>query len=83
MKQRFFLSLLCICALVYFALPRLPFHEGFKADLFSDVWLGFCIIAFGGNLAGLLYNRDKSNRNRPGRKPKSARQRHYRRGTSI
>ena len=56
MKQRLFLSVLSIVALVYFALPRLPIHKEGVALAFAVVWLGFCVMAFGGNMSVLLYN---------------------------
>lgn len=83
MKQRLILSLLSILALVYFALPRLPFHGGLTAHLFMCVWIGFCVIAFGGNLSGLLYGRRRSRQKHMAKKQRKTRERHYGRGTSI
>ncbi|HET7578371.1 MAG TPA: hypothetical protein VFK33_03745 [Bacillales bacterium] len=83
MKQRLLLSLLAIAALGYFALPRLPVH-GDPADvLFSWVWIGFCVVAFGGNLAGLLYRPVNARKTQDRKKPKVSRVRPYKRGTGA
>lgn len=55
MKQRLLLSLLSVAALIYVALPKLPVYGSVPAVLFSVVWLGCCVLAFGGNFASLLY----------------------------
>ncbi|HET7657704.1 MAG TPA: hypothetical protein VFK37_05390 [Bacillales bacterium] len=82
MKERLFLSLLSIVALVYFSLPRLPLHNGNEATAFTIVWLGFCVLAFGGNLSGLLYRTNKSNA-RSKVEPRKSTERERKRGTSI
>lgn len=64
LKQRMLLSLLSILALVYLALPILPMNKGNAAILFTFVWLGFCVIAFGGNLSGILFRIKRTNRSR-------------------
>lgn len=82
MKQRLLLSLLAIAALGYFGLPRLPIHGDSTAVLFTWVWIGFCVMAFGGNLAGMLYRPEKSRKNQMRNKPKIPRARHYKREIS-
>lgn len=59
MKQRLVLSLLSVIALLVYALPELPLHTGGLAGVFAAVWLTFCLIAFGGNMAGLLYRQKR------------------------
>ncbi|HEX7064934.1 MAG TPA: hypothetical protein VF199_07680 [Bacillales bacterium] len=82
-KQRLFLSLLSIAALVYFALPRLELHGGSLGTWFALVWLGFCLIAIGGNLAGLLYEPKKSQRKEHRKETKPLLDHSHERGTHI
>lgn len=55
MKQRWFLSILSALALIYYALPRLPFGEVGLPQYFSILWLIFALLAIGGNLAAFLF----------------------------
>lgn len=55
MKNRILLSLLCIGALLYVAVPRLPMGEDGLAGWFSLAWLVVCLMAVGGNIAALMY----------------------------
>ena len=83
MKQRLVLSLLSILALVYFAFPQLQMQGKGESVLFTWVWLGFCLIAFGGNLAGLLYRPANNREKQRERKMAKSQRREYRRSTSI
>lgn len=83
MKQRLVLSLLSILALVYFALPQLSMQGHGKSTLFTWVWLGFCLIAFGGNLAGLLYRPERTREKYREQRGVKSPQRQYKRSTSI
>ncbi len=58
MKQRWFLSILSALALLYYALPRLPFEKGLP-QYFSLLWITFALIAIGGNLAAFLFAEKK------------------------
>lgn len=58
MKQRWLLSILSALALIYYAMPRLPFTEGLPG-YFSILWVTFAVIAIGGNLAAFLYAESK------------------------
>lgn len=55
MKNRILLSLLCIGALLYVAVPRLPMGEDGLAGWFALAWLVLCLMAVGGNIAALMY----------------------------
>ncbi|MCA1319856.1 hypothetical protein LC085_08010 [Bacillus tianshenii] len=55
MKNRILLSLLCIGALLYVAVPRLPMGEDGLAGWFALIWLVVCLMAVGGNIAALMY----------------------------
>ncbi|MFE7063905.1 hypothetical protein ACFVAD_17385 [Sutcliffiella sp. NPDC057660] len=55
MKNRILLSLLCIGALLYVAVPRLPMGEDGLAGWFALAWLVVCLMAVGGNIAALMY----------------------------
>ncbi|MGD6833348.1 hypothetical protein ACQCT5_14345 [Sutcliffiella halmapala] len=55
MKNRILLSLLCIGALLYVAVPRLPMGEDGLAGWFALAWLVVCLMAIGGNIAALMY----------------------------
>jgi uncharacterized iron-regulated membrane protein len=55
MKNRILLSLLCIGALLYVAVPRLPMGEDGLAGWFALAWLVICLMAVGGNIAALMY----------------------------
>lgn len=83
MKQRLLLSLLSILAIVYFALPRLPMEGGTAAVAFTWIWLGFAFVAFGGNLAGLLYGQKKDREEGRRKKVEKIRTRTYGRGTGV
>jgi hypothetical protein len=56
MRQRYLLSLLCAIAMLYYALPQLPF---FKEDMFAQIfaltWFLFALVVIGGNLSAILY----------------------------
>lgn len=54
-KNRYLLCLLAAGALGYYALPRLPIHEGGFAGTFAIIWLAFCLLVIAGNLSALLY----------------------------
>jgi hypothetical protein len=56
MRQRYLLSLLCAIAMLYYALPQLPFFVGEKAaQLFAVIWFAFALVVIGGNLSAILY----------------------------
>lgn len=55
MKNRILLSLLCIGALLYVAVPRLPMGEDGLAGWSALAWLVVCLMAVGGNIAALMY----------------------------
>ncbi|WP_078379417.1 hypothetical protein [Sutcliffiella halmapala] len=55
MKNRILLCLLCIGALLYIAVPRLPMFEDGLAGWFALVWLVLCLMAVGGNIAAIMY----------------------------
>ena len=57
-KQRLFLSVLCILFLMYDAIPRFQIDLTLEGAFFS-LWLVFAIMALGGNLAGLFFDRTK------------------------
>ncbi|HEU5138632.1 MAG TPA: hypothetical protein VFT51_01570 [Bacillales bacterium] len=82
-KQRLILSLLSIAALAYFALPRLELHGSSLGAWFSWIWLGFCLIALGGNLASLLYEPKTKNRKQGRKETKPLLGRRRERGTGI
>ncbi|WP_060664782.1 hypothetical protein [Bacillus sp. CHD6a] len=69
MKNRLLLSLLCIGAMLYIAVPRLPVAEDGLAGWFGVVWLVFALMAVGGNIAAIMY---LPKRNRVVRKAKLA-----------
>lgn len=54
-KNRYLLCILASAAMLYFALPRLPIHEGGLGGIFAFSWLAFCLIVIAGNLSALLY----------------------------
>ncbi|MYL62781.1 hypothetical protein GLW07_05350 [Bacillus hwajinpoensis] len=56
MKQRLFLSILCILFLMYDAVPRFQIDLTLEGAFFS-LWLLFAVMALGGNLAGLFFGR--------------------------
>lgn len=56
MKQRLFLSVLCILFLVYDAVPRFQFDLTMEGAFFS-LWLVFALMALGGNFVGLYFGR--------------------------
>ncbi|PFG14222.1 MULTISPECIES: hypothetical protein [Bacillales] len=56
MKQRLFLSVLCILFLMYDAVPRFQIDLTLEGAFFS-LWLLFAVMALGGNLAGLFFGR--------------------------
>ncbi|CAG9619625.1 hypothetical protein [Sutcliffiella rhizosphaerae] len=55
MKNRLLLALLCIGALFYFAVPRLPMSEDGLAGWFAISWTVFALMAIGGNLVAIMY----------------------------
>jgi len=55
-KQRLFLSVLCILFLMYDAVPRFQIDLTLEGAFFS-LWLLFAVMALGGNLAGLFFGR--------------------------
>ena len=57
MKQRLILCFLLTLAMLYFAIPRLPFSEQGLASVFAFAWVAFAFIVLGGNLIGLLYSK--------------------------
>lgn len=59
MKQRWLLSIFSVLALLYYALPRLPFNASGMPQYFSLLWLMFALLAIGGNLAAFLYAESK------------------------
>ena len=56
MKQRLFLSVLCILFLMYDAVPRFQIDLTLEGAFFS-LWLLFAVMALGGNLAGLFFGK--------------------------
>jgi hypothetical protein len=55
-KQRLFLSVLCILFLMYDAVPRFQIDLTLEGAFFS-LWLLFAVMALGGNLAGLFFGK--------------------------
>ncbi len=55
LKNRLLLSLLCIAALLYVAVPRLPMTEDGLAGWFAIAWLVLALMAIGGNMAAIMY----------------------------
>ncbi|WP_347549309.1 hypothetical protein ABFG93_17545 [Pseudalkalibacillus hwajinpoensis] len=53
-RQRLFLSVLCILFLMYDAMPMFQIDLTLEGAFFS-LWLVFAIMALGGNLAGLFF----------------------------
>jgi hypothetical protein len=82
MRQRLILSLLSVIAMLVYALPQLPIREGGIAGSFALLWLAFCLMAFGGNLVGLLY-RKKDKAHESDEVLQKSNVRRYRRGTGI
>ncbi|WP_137743977.1 hypothetical protein [Robertmurraya siralis] len=62
-KNRYILCLLASAAMLYFALPRLPIHDGGLAGVFAISWLILCLIVIAGNLSALLYEPKKAREN--------------------
>lgn len=58
MKQRLFLSVLCILFLVYDAVPRFQFDLTMEGAFFG-LWLVFALMALGGNFVGLYFGRSE------------------------
>ncbi|MDO6656147.1 hypothetical protein [Anaerobacillus sp. 1_MG-2023] len=58
MKQRLFLSVLCILFLMYDAMPRFQIDLTLEGAFFS-LWLLFAIMALGGNLSGLFFGKQE------------------------
>ncbi|MCA0986340.1 hypothetical protein [Guptibacillus algicola] len=63
MKQRLFLSVLCILFLVYDAVPRFQFDLTMEGAFFG-LWLVFALMALGGNFVGLYFGRSEKKGNR-------------------
>ncbi|WP_096202695.1 hypothetical protein [Bacillus sp. FJAT-45350] len=57
MKQRLVLCLLFTLAMLYLAIPHLPFGADGLAGIFAISWAVFALIVLGGNLSGLLYSK--------------------------
>lgn len=55
MRQRLFLCLLLIGAMLYYAVPRLNFKGATEEQIFAAAWLLFAIFAVAGNVATLLF----------------------------
>ena len=55
LKNRLLLSLLCIGAMLYVAVPRLPVTEDGLAGWFGMAWLVLALMAVGGNIAAIMY----------------------------
>ncbi|PKR84299.1 hypothetical protein [Heyndrickxia camelliae] len=58
-KNRYLLCLLLAAALMYYAVPKLPFAATGTSGLFACVWLGFALLVIAGNLSGLLFSPKK------------------------
>jgi len=63
-KNRYLLCFLLAAALMYYAVPKLPFSASGYSGLFACVWLGFALLVIAGNLSGLLYSPKKKSHNR-------------------
>ncbi|MGV3464733.1 MAG: hypothetical protein ACO1OT_05510 [Heyndrickxia sp.] len=63
-KNRYLLCFLLAAALMYYAVPKLPFAVTGPGGLFACVWLGFALLVIAGNLSGLLYSSKKKSYNR-------------------
>ncbi|MCA1032337.1 hypothetical protein LCL95_14985 [Bacillus timonensis] len=59
-RNRLILSLLATAFLLYIAIPRLDVQSGGLEGAFALIWLLFALIAFGGNLVGLLFTTKRS-----------------------
>ncbi|OZM57968.1 hypothetical protein CIB95_06325 [Lottiidibacillus patelloidae] len=60
MRQRYLLSLLCAIAMLYYALPQLPFFSGNEAaQLFAVTWFLFALVVIGGNLSAILFQKER------------------------
>ncbi|WP_339147243.1 MULTISPECIES: hypothetical protein [unclassified Sutcliffiella] len=55
LKNRLLLALLCIAALLYVAVPRLPVTEDGLAGWFAIAWIVLALMAVGGNMAAIMY----------------------------
>lgn len=55
MKNRLLLSLLCLAALLYIAVPRIPMGAEGLPGMFALAWLLFALIAIGGNISALMF----------------------------
>jgi hypothetical protein len=70
MNHRYLLCLLICCALLYMALPRLNMHAAGLEGAFALSWLAFALLVFAGNLAALLFPKNRRQKNMPNRKQK-------------
>jgi hypothetical protein len=61
-KNRMILCLLICGLLLYYAVPNLSIEAGGAAGIFAISWLGFALLAIGGNLVSLLYSPKKQKR---------------------
>jgi hypothetical protein len=80
LRNRTLLSILMTMALFYYALPQLPLSGGRLELTFSYLWIGFAVVAIGGNLAEYLYqptSRQKKEMNEATRKAMLKRGRMY------
>jgi hypothetical protein len=55
MKNRLLLSLLCIGAMLYVGVPRIPMFEDGLAGWFAITWLVLALMAVGGNIAAIMF----------------------------
>lgn len=63
-RNRYLLCILLAAALMYYAIPQLPFAASGKGGLFACVWLAFAILVIAGNLSALLYTPKKKSYNK-------------------
>ncbi|KQL53305.1 hypothetical protein AN964_07250 [Heyndrickxia shackletonii] len=63
-RNRYLLCFLLAAALIYYAIPQLPFTASGSGGLFASVWLGFALLVIAGNLSALLYSPKKKSYNK-------------------
>jgi integral membrane sensor domain MASE1 len=61
-KQRYLLSLLCAIAMLYYALPQMPFLGSSLEQYFAFAWICLAFIVIGGNLSAILFTNDETER---------------------
>lgn len=78
-RNRYILCLLFCGLMLYYALPRLSITISAPEGIFSISWLMLALFVIAGNLAGILYNRNKrpENRKRTPRGRIGKKARHY------